>query len=87
MKRKQAQGLSLQMVLIGIISVVTLVIIILIFLNPWPKWNHNVESTVQNCTQISKTCHWAQKCTADEKIIRNAADSVNHYESLCCCAK
>ncbi len=88
---KKAEGLSLNYVIIGIISLVVLVVIILIFtsgITPFHKTTMNI--TNQKCEQIG---HWEDspdKCKNDEEPLTSGfldALEPQNMGKVCCVKK
>jgi amino acid transporter len=75
MLNKQAQGLSINVIVIASISIVVLIIIVLIFTGHTGKFSH----TINNCEVLGGSCVEESKCKG---AIMNADCGVNNVEVI-----
>ena len=95
MKNKKAQGLSLNMVVIGAIALIVLVVILVIFIggmNPLKKHMKHApcSSLSSKNTQLKGySCSWSPKCTGtnqeDYTAYVTPDDATTHTGQICCC--
>ena len=95
MENKKAQGLSLNMVVIGAIALIILVVILVIFIggmNPFKKqMKHAPCSQLKNKNKQVSGCSWTDgsTCTStnqeDYTAYVTPEDATAHTGQICCC--
>jgi len=93
MENKKAQGLSLNMVVIGAIALIVLVVILVIFLTNMRPMS-KLPKTASTCSQFttvnpSYTCSpnkWTKSCPSGyDNYDKYIADATLHGGESCCC--
>ena len=79
-KRRKAQGLSLNIIIIAVLALIVLVVIIIMFTGK----TRSVSKTIDSCVQKGGSCETKEKCNIFENIRYSNIPECKKQAKVCC---